>query len=372
MNRLISILCFVMIYSLTYGQEYKAIKTIQRQTKEIITIATCDKYFATASNDKSLFVWDYFGKKIFKYSISDGEIDALCFMSDSNLLLVAVKEIDSKGFVRPILKCFDISGKLLREFIDTTLNQVQVDLYYQENTTGAQNAIVNASNSFPQLNIKTKINIPQVKSGLSHFEFIQNISISPNQMLIATIDYFKILKIWDKSGKLVKTIQIKNNKKDDFVYFTSDSTLYVTPDLILNMKTDSFISLGNYESYMGVPLNNTIYYYFDYNEPSESEKLLDIQTNTTKDFDLKNMYSLRASTSNDKFALLGVDGLIRIRNINGDLLSTFGKDRTEVITFRGKQIVLNSKIKTISFSQNGDYLISGDEEGKVIIWKTEK
>lgn len=372
MNKIISILSLVMISCLSFGQDYKAVKTIQRQTKEIVAIATCDRYFATASHDKSLFVWDYNGKKIFNYNVTDGKINALCFIPDSNLLLVAIKEIDSKGFERPIIKCFDISSKFHKEFIDSSLTQEQVHLYYQENTKRVQNAIVNASNALPQLDIKTKINIPQVKSGLSHIELIQNISVSPNQKLIASIDYFKILKIWNMTGKVVKSFQIQNNKKNNNVYFISDSTLFISPNIILNIKSGSSLTLGNYDNYKGVPLKNKIYYYFDYNKSSESEKLFDLQTNTAEDFDLKNIYSLRASTSGDRFALLGVDGLIRIRNINGDLLSTFGKDRTEVITFRGKQIVLNSKIKTINFSQNSDYLISGDENGKIIIWKTEK
>lgn len=371
MKRIFTTLSFIMINFLSYGQDYKAYKIIQRQTDEILAIATCDKYFATASKDKSLFVLDYNGKKVFKYDVPKGRISALCFTSDSNYLLVAIKEIDSKGFERYIIKCFDVFGKVIKEFIDSTLTQEQVDLYYHEYTKGSQNAIVNLSKNFPELKIKASSNLPQVKSGLSHFEIIHSISISPNQQLIATIDYFRILKIWESSGRLLKTFQINNNKKNTYVYFTSDSTLYVTPNIALNINTGSSSYIGNYSDYMGIYLSNKIYYFFDYDQQSETEKLFDIQSNTIINIESKNMYSLQVSTSKDKFALLGVDGLIRIRNLEGELLSTFGNDRAEVITFSGRQIVRNSKIRRISFSNNGDYLISGDEEGKIIIWKAE-
>jgi len=259
----------------------------------------------------------------------------------------------------------------LREFIDPALTQEQVDSYYQKNTTGVQKAISYVSNKLPELNITTKITIPQVKSGLSHLEFIQNMSVSPNGKLIASIDYFKIIKIWDVTGKHIKSYQILNNKAHNHVNFTSDSTLFITPNTILNLNSGESVSFGSFENYMGIPLADNIYFYFDYNESSELEKLYNIKTKETRDFDLEGMYSIDVSTSINKLALLGIDGLIRIKNLHGDLLSTFGKDRTEQIKFRGKQIDSNSKIQKISLSPNGDYLISGDETGKVIIWKSE-
>ncbi len=373
MNRIIAVLFFVTISYLTYGQNYTAIKTINRQINEINAIATCDKYFATASYDKTLFVWDYNGKKMFKYSVYIGKINTLCFIPDSELLLAAIKEIDSRGIERHIIKCFDISGKIRKEFIDTTLTQTAVDQYYQENTAGSRNAIIEVSNLFPQLDIKKDIKIPRVKFGLSHIEYIQSISVSPNQKLIATLDHFKILKIWDINGKIIKSFQIKNNKKDNKVYFTSDSTLFITPNITLNLKSNDFLTLENFGDYTSIPLKNkTLYCRYDFNQSNKNDKLYDLQTNSFKDTELGNVYTLDVSTSGDKLAILGVDGLIRIRNINGELISTFGKDRTEVITFQKKQITVNSKITTISLSQNGDYLISGDIDGKVTIWKNEK
>lgn len=96
-----------------------------------------------------------------------------------------------------------------------------------------------------------------------------------------------------------------------------------------------------------------------------------LETSISKEFDLKNYYTITGTCSYDKLALLGVDGLIRVINKEGELLSTFGKDRNELMTFRGEKIQLFSKINSIGFSPSGQYIISGDENGKVIIWKTE-
>jgi len=94
-------------------------------------------------------------------------------------------------------------------------------------------------------------------------------------------------------------------------------------------------------------------------------------TSNSKEFDLKKYYTITGTPSHEKLALLGVDGLIRVINEQGDLLSTFGKDRNEIMTFRGERIQVFSKINSIGFSPNGQYIITGDEDGKVIIWKFE-
>jgi hypothetical protein len=52
-------------------------------------------------------------------------------------------------------------------------------------------------------------------------------------------------------------------------------------------------------------------------------------TSNSKEFDLKKYYTITGTPSHEKLALLGVDGLIRVINEQGDLLSTFGKDRNE-------------------------------------------
>jgi WD40 repeat protein len=372
MNRLILLLSLILTFKLTYGQDYKAIKTIHKHSDKITEIATCDNYFATGSYDRTVSTWDYNGKRMFKYTISEGSINALCFLPDANSLLVAISEFDNDGYKRYIIKQFDMSGKVVKEFVDATMNQEQVNLIYLENNTGAINAVINASKIYPELNVKSNLGIPQVKDKLSHQETIQDIKVSPNQQIIASIDKYNYLKIWRTTGKFIKSFQIKNSKKDTYIYFLSDTTLLVTPNIILNIENNNSHKIVGFEDYMATPLNDKIYFSFDYNKQSESEKLYDNKERELKDIGLNENYSLCVTTSNDKFGLLGVDGLVRLLNTNGELLSTFGKDRDEEKTFRGKTIHLSSEITKIRFSPNGVYLISGDKNGKVIIWRNEK
>ena len=373
MNRLILLLSLIIISKLTYGQEYKSIKTINKHSDKITVIATNNNYFATGSYDRSVIVWDYKGKQKFKYRVSEkGSINALSFLSDSNSLFVAITENKANNCSRYVIKHFDLTGKLINDFFDPTLTQDRVNQILLEHNTGTIKAEISVSKAFPALNIVPSLIIPQVKDKLSHLATIQDIKISPNQQLMASIDKYNFLKIWRISGKLIKSFQIENDKNNTCIYFLSDTTLYVTPNIILNILNNNSHKVVGFEDYMATPLANQIYFSFDYNTQSESEKLYDIKERELKDIGLNENYSLCVTTSNDKFGLLGVDGLIRLLNTNGELLSTFGKDRNEEKTFRGKTIHLSSEINKIKFSPNGEYLISGDKNGKVIIWRNEK
>jgi len=363
-----TLLILFLFSTYSFGQEFKKVVSKNKHSDEIIAIATNDEFFATCSYDKSLIVWDYHGKVVFKYKLADGKINSMSFMKNSNSLLVGLTIKDNSEIKSHIIKCLDISGSLKFELVDTSLTQEQVDTYYEQNTTSVQNAISYVSDKFPELNIKKEIGTPQTKYKLSHFDLVQDIEVSPNNTSIASVDKFNILKIWDTSGKIINSYQIINNKKDTELYYLSDSTLFITPNLILDLETLNIKSISGFEKYSSIPFGDMIYFYFDYNNESRPEKLYNIKTSRLKEFDNKKYYTLFASKSNDKLALLGVNGLVSVINKDGELLSTFGKDRNELTTFRGEKFKLFSKICKIGFSPNGQYIISGDEAGKVIIW----
>jgi len=373
MNRLMLLLSLILMTKLTFAQEYKSIKTINKHSDKITVIATSKDYFATGGYDRSLIVWDYNGKQKLKYRVSEkGSIDAISFLSDSNSLLVAITEDKGDDYSRYVIKHFDLTGKVIKEFIDPTMSQDKVNLLYIEHNTGTINAELNVSKTFPSLNIVPSLIIPRVKDKLSHQATIQDIKVSPNQQLMASIDKYNLLKVWRMSGKLIKSFQIEKDKNNTYIFFLSDTTLYITPNIILNIENNSSHKIVGFEDYMATPLDDKVYFSFDYNDQSESEKLYDNKGLELKDIDLNENYSLCVTASNGKFGLLGVDGLIRVLNTNGELLSTFGKDRNEEKTLRGKTRHLSSEIHKIKFSPNGEYLISGDENGKVIIWRNEK
>jgi len=137
MNRLILLLSLIFLNKLTYGQEYKAIKTIHKHSAKITLIATSQNYFATGSDDRSVIVWDYNGKQQFKVRVSEkGSIDAISFLSDSKSLMVALTERKANDCNRYIIKQFDLTGKLIKEFIDTSMSQEKVNKTYLEHNTG--------------------------------------------------------------------------------------------------------------------------------------------------------------------------------------------------------------------------------------------
>jgi WD40 repeat protein len=371
MSKLLTILILILTCFNSFGQDYKKVKSRYKHSEKIIAIATNNDFFATCSYDKSVIVWDYEGKVICKYKLTDGKINSMSFLQDSDSLLIGVTEKDETEKKRYIIKCIDFSGKMKYEIIDTTLTQELVNNYYNNNTTGVQSVIRNVSSTFPDLNIQRDLDVPRVIDGLSHFEIVQDIDVSPNKQSISSIDKFNILKIWDSNGKLNKSLQITNNKKDTEIYYLSDSIIFVTPNIILNTKSLDVGIIDGFEYYTSIPFAQMIYFYFDYNNESKPEKLYNFATTEIIEFDIKDFYTLYASQSLDKLALLGVDGLIRVINNKGELLAKFGKDRNELITFRGEKIQLFSNIYRIGFSPNGRFIISGDKDGKISIWKSE-
>lgn len=106
------------------AQDFKPIKTIKKQTKEIITISTGKKYFATGSYDRNVFVYDYNGKKLFEYKNLNAVIGEVILHPDSNYLFLSITETKAGVYERPVIKCFDLTtGQQVRELIDTTITQ---------------------------------------------------------------------------------------------------------------------------------------------------------------------------------------------------------------------------------------------------------
>lgn len=264
-----------------------------------------------------------------------------------------------------------LSFGVIYELIDKRLTQEYTNVSFENNVTSVRNAIASIEATFPELDINNDLEVPQVSRGISHIELVQSITVSPNNKTIASIDKFNILKTWDQNHNVQHSFKILNNKKDTDIYFRSDSTIFIEPNIILNIRDTSVQIIQGFAKYSSVPFNSSIYFHFNYNNESRPEKLFNMETANSKTFDSKSHYTIAGTCSYERLALLGVDGLIRVMNKDGVLISTFGKDRNEIMTFRGEKIQLFSKICSIGFSPSGKYLISGDENGRVNIWKSE-
>ena len=354
------------------AQDFKQIKTIQKQTKEIVTISASNDYFATGSYDRNVFVYDYNGKKIFKYKNLNAVIGEVILHPDSSYLFLSITETKDGVYERPVIKCFDlITGQQIREFIDTTITQAQINAFYEKNTTGVKNAMSYVENMFPEGQTKSDINYPRVEDGLSHIERIQSLSISDDFKYFTSMDKYNILKIWDTKGGILNSFQITNNKVNTDLYFINDSTLLITPNILLNIIDYSSNVLTDYQDYKrSIPIQDKIFFFS--NIDIESSKLVDYSSDPPNDVDVKDSKCYRASYSANKFAFLGIDGLVRICDFDGQIRQKLGKDRTETVGTRdGGSRLIFSEIEEIKLSPNGKYLITGDKFGKVIIWRNE-
>lgn len=321
-------------YSIHYGQDYKKHQSKTKHTDKIISVATSDSLFATSSYDKSVFVWDYTGKSVYKFKLTDGKINSLSFIPHSSSLLIGITETKGDKILRHVIKCLNAFGEVEYELIDKRLTQDHVNVSYEKNVTGVRNAIGSVETAFPELDINKDLEVPQVSRGISHIELVQSIAVSPDNKTIASIDKFNILKTWNQKHEVQNSFKIINNKKDTKIYFRSDSTIFIEPNIILNIRDTTYQIIAGFERYSSIPFNSEIYFHFNYNNDSRPEKLYNLETGNSRTFDSKIFYTITGTYSLDKLALLGVDGLIRVINKEGEVISTFGKDRTEAMTFR--------------------------------------
>lgn len=273
MNRVLLLLTMLFTCSYNYGQDYKKYQSKTKHTDEIISVAISNSLFATRSYDKSVIVWDYTGKAIYRYKLTDGEINSLSFIPNSNSLLIGITETNDGEIIRHVIKCLNNFGEIEYELIDKRITQEYVNVTFEKNVTSARNAIRAVEATFPQLNIKKDLEIPQISRGISHIELVQSIAVSTDNKTIASIDKFNILKTWDQKHQILNSFKILNNKKDTKIYFRSDSTIFIEPNIILNIRDTSTHIIRGFEKFSSIPFKSVIYFHFDYNNDSRPEKL---------------------------------------------------------------------------------------------------
>jgi WD40 repeat protein len=175
----LSIILFTCSYNFT--QDYRKHQSKTKHTDKIISIATSDSLFATSSYDKSVNVWNYNGKIIYSYKLTDGKINSLSFIPNSNSLLIGITEMNEPRIQRHIIKCLNNLEKIEYELIDKRLTQEYVNVSFEENVTGVRNAIHSVDATFPELDIKKDLEVPQVSREISHIELAQSITVSPER-----------------------------------------------------------------------------------------------------------------------------------------------------------------------------------------------
>jgi len=163
--------------------------------------------------DKSVIVWDYNGKIIYSYKLTDGKINSLSFIPNSNSLLIGITEMNDGKIQRHVIKCFNNLGKIEYELIDKRITQGYVNVSFEKNVEGVRNTIGSVEATFPELNIKKDLEVPQINKRISHIELIQSITVSPDNKTIASIDNFNILKTWNQNQEIQSSFKILNNKK---------------------------------------------------------------------------------------------------------------------------------------------------------------
>jgi WD40 repeat protein len=110
MSRIWALLILLFTCSYNYGHGYKKHQSKTKHTDKIISVTKSDSLFATSSYDKSVIVWDYNGKIIYSYKLTDGKINSLSFIPNSNSLLIGITEMNDGKIQRHVIKCLNNLG----------------------------------------------------------------------------------------------------------------------------------------------------------------------------------------------------------------------------------------------------------------------
>lgn len=366
MRILTTILLTALIFN-SFGQDFQKLKSKVKHVSGAKLISCSDDYFVTAGNSGDLYIWNYDGKTTKKILLNNMKVNSIEVIPNSEKWLVGVTTFNPERY---IIKCFNNNGEELFELIDSSLEQGGIDQDFTENNQSTQSAIKAVDESFPGLRQKG-LEPPKATNGLSHIELIQDIKASPDGKSIASIDKYNNLKIWNSSGKLINSMKIRNGKKDTELYFLDQKLLFISPSTTLNTVSKSFESLDGFEQYSGIPFSNLIYFYFDYNDVSRQELLYNQTTTEAIKMDRDKYYSYSTGTNGDYLILLGQDRLVRVVDQTGTLISEFGRDRKIKSTFRGEELTKYSNIKCFDISANSDFIVTGDESGRITVWDRE-
>jgi WD40 repeat protein/uncharacterized caspase-like protein len=295
------------------------------------------KLFASASDDRTIKIWNYQGKLITTFPKTNSRITAIAFSPDGKYLTA------SHG---NHLKISALDGKLIQIFTGHT--DMVTDVKFSPD--GKYIASSSLDKTIKLWNIDGSL----IKTWNAHNGWVNTISFSPDGKIIASGGEDNLVKLWQlANGKLIKTL-LEHQGRITCVQFSLDGKF------IAAASEDKTVKLWNIQG-----------------------KLLQIIPNENKQVNSISFSpdnQLLAVADNENIKLWHLDGTLlttfqghgeQIRDVNfspnGHILASASADKTiKLWEVRQNQLQLGN-INSISFSPDGKTFAAAGWDGNVII-----
>lgn len=307
------------------GGRYQLRRTIAAHDRKInfLDFAPNGQIFASASDDKTIKLWNLQGERLRTFSGHQKWVYALSFSPDSQSL------VSASGDGKAIL--WDVaSGEKKREFEVHTDGVTSVDFSPNGNliATGSWDKTVRLwkleSTSLPRLR--------------AHEQRVYGVGFSPDGQTIATGSSDRSVKIWNRQGELLQSWQAHASGLYD-VSFAPNG------DMLASASHDCTVKLWD-------PSGTAIATLTD---PSLADKK-DLPGNCAPNpSHADRTYQAAFDPQGKLVATASRDGTVKIWSLSGQLLHTLAAHQ--------------GRVNSVAFSANGQLLASAGDDRQILLWR---
>ncbi len=299
---------------------------------------------ATVSKDKSIKLWQIQGKKLQVIPAHQGAIYSVSLSPDGQQIATASRD--------KTVKVWTISGQFIK--ILPKQNSAVTDVSFAPD--GQQMVTVTNDGTVTLWNEKRE----KIKTFKGHDDWTWTVQYSPDGHIFATAGKDPAVKLWNKKGDLIQTIEGHTSTVNS-IDFSPDGKMIATASWDKNAKlwtregkliktltghTDGVHSISF------SPDGKMI-------ATASEDQMVKLWTNqgelvTTLKGHQAGVFRVKFSPDSKMIATASLDHTVKLWSIEGQ----------ELKTYRGH----DDSVWSLNFSPNGQNLISGDNQGKLIVW----
>ncbi len=192
-----------------------------------VTFSPDGETIATASDDKTVKLWNRSGQMLKTFDAHTGVINSISFSSDGQTLVTASND--------RTVKLWNRDGKLIKTLTghSSAVNSVIFSPDGKILATAGNDKTVRLWNREG----------PMLKTFIAHSDKVNSVIFSPDGQTLATTSNDKTAKLWNREGQLLKTLTGHSNRVNSVIFSPDGQTIATASD-------DKTVRLWNREGQM--------------------------------------------------------------------------------------------------------------------------